>query len=137
MAENDLYSVLSSHGIRPTQQRISVYKYLLSHPVHPSADTIYRALSQEFPVFSRTTIYNTLNSLEKSGLVRSINIQHDEQRFDTTTEDHGHFLCIECNEITDFDITRGVLITLCPQGYENIRGDVFITGFCPKCKEKR
>ncbi|MDD2362337.1 MAG: Fur family transcriptional regulator [Oscillospiraceae bacterium] len=137
MAENDLNRVLSSHGIRPTLQRIAVYKYLLSHPVHPSADTIYRSLSDEFPVFSRTTIYNTLNSLVKSGLVRPINIQHDEQRFDSTTEDHGHFFCIKCNEISDFDITQKILDDLCPEGYQNIRVDIFITGFCPKCKDKQ
>ena len=63
MNDSELISVLSRRGIRPTQQRIAVYKYLLTHPEHPSADTIYRALVEEYPVFSRTTIYNSLGAL--------------------------------------------------------------------------
>lgn len=136
MSEYDLIQVLSSHGVRPTQQRIAVYQYLMTHPIHPSADTIYRALVEKYPVFSRTTIYNSLNILVQAGLVRPINIRSDEQRFDATTADHGHFLCIKCGEIYDFDVDSRVLNSLCPSGYANSRGDVFFTGICPGCTEK-
>lgn len=135
MIEHDIKSILTSHGVRPTQQRAEVYHYLLTHPVHPSADTIYKALSAKYPVFSRTTIYNSLNVLVDAGLVRIINIRAGEQHFDANTENHGHFLCLKCEEIFDFEIHRDVIAKLCPTGYHPVKGDVYITGTCKNCSE--
>jgi len=133
LTESDFTSILSRHGIRPTQQRIAVYKYLVSNPSHPSADTIYRALSEQYPVFSRTTIYNSLNTLVEAGLVRTVNICPEEQRFDATIDDHGHFICEKCNGIFDFDLNPEVLDKLCPEGFKFRQGDVFFSGTCPDC----
>ena len=47
---------LRSRGIQPTQQRVAVYRYLLEHRTHPTADTVYQALGEEFPTMSRTTV---------------------------------------------------------------------------------
>lgn len=137
MTDKEVSERLSSRGIRPTQQRIAVYGYLLRHPVHPSADTIYQALTREFPVFSRTTIYNTLDILTKAGLVRPVSISPDEQRYDAETKDHGHFLCRECGEILDFSLDASLLASICPPGCEKEQGDVFFTGLCPSCARKR
>mgnify|MGYP000893313405 CR=1 len=134
MSECDLTLVLSKKGIRPTQQRIAVYEYLLSHPEHPSADTIYRALVEKYPVFSRTTIYNSLNTLVEAGLVRQVNICAEEQHFDATTSDHGHFLCSKCGKIYDFEVDSVSLNMFCPSGFEKTQGDVFFIGVCPDCK---
>ncbi len=133
MVNQNLAAVLSAHGVRPTQQRIAVFDYLLTHHTHPSADTIYNALSKEYPVFSRTTIYNSLNTLLEAKLIRAVNILADEQRFDGNTKDHGHFRCLSCGEIYDFDISGDMLQGLCPSGFLGEQGDVFFTGHCPRC----
>ena len=63
-------------GVRPTQQRIEVYRYLMDHPIHPSADTIYQALSAEYPSFPvQLALHNSLRSLTKAGLVRPVLIE--------------------------------------------------------------
>ena len=41
-------------------QRIAIMEYLMEHPIHPSADDIYTALSPSMPTLSKTTVYNTL-----------------------------------------------------------------------------
>lgn len=74
--------ILQERGIRATQQRLAVYEYLLLHPVHPTADMIFTALTPRYPSFSRTTIYNTLHTLVEAGLIREVNIDPQEQRFD-------------------------------------------------------
>ncbi len=132
---HDIKSILTSHGVRPTQQRAEVYHYLLTHSIHPSADTIYKALSSKYPVFSRTTIYNSLNVLVEAGLVRIINIRAGEQHFDANTENHGHFLCLKCDKIYDFDIKEDLLSRLCPTGYQPKVGDIYFTGICINCNE--
>lgn len=133
MKKQAIVDRLLSHGIHPTQQRVAVYEFLLTHPIHPSADTIYTALSDKYPVLSRTTVYNSLKSLLDAGLIRCVTIVSDEQRFDATVADHGHFLCKKCGRVLDFDLDSAALHSLCPDGYESTQGDVYFSGYCPQC----
>lgn len=98
--------ILKEAGIRPTTQRIDVYKYLLENRTHPSADSIYCALSEQYPSFSRTTIYNSLLVLMSSGLVIPVNIDSTEVHYDSNTEYHGHFICSRCKKIIDIKIEK-------------------------------
>ena len=135
MERQNLAATLSAHGVRPTQQRIAVFDYLLTHHTHPSADTIYNALSREYPVFSRTSIYNSLNTLLEAGLIRAVTITPEEQRFDGNPADHGHFKCLRCGEIYDFPLDPELLNQLCPQGYCTESQDVYYTGICARCSK--
>ena len=54
------YDRLLEHNIKPSMQRIAIMEYLMEHPIHPSADDIYTALSPSMPTLSKTTVYNTL-----------------------------------------------------------------------------
>lgn len=133
MSSQEIAAVLTAKGVRPTQQRIAVYRYLIDHPIHPSADTIYRALSEVYPTFSRTTIYNSLRTLIEAGLVRSVLIEAEEQRFDGDPADHGHFKCTQCGRIYDFPLDTMLLHALCPKGYKAQRQDVYCIGICASC----
>ena len=48
-------------GISPSPQRVAIYDFLKKNPVHPTVDTIYRAVLDDLPTISRTTVYNTVN----------------------------------------------------------------------------
>ena len=133
MTSQEIAATLSAKGLRPTQQRIAVYQYLLDHPVHPTADTIYRALLPVYPSFSRTTIYNSLHTLLKARLIRSVNIEAEEQRFDGNAEDHGHFKCSRCGNLYDFSICADALKKMCPPGFQAEVQDVFLNGMCAQC----
>ncbi len=128
--------ILQERGVRATQQRMAVYDYLLLHPVHPTADMIFTALTPRYPSFSRTTIYNTLHTLVDAGLIREVNIDPQEQRFDGNPSDHGHFRCRHCGEIFDFDLQNDQLRALCPPGFTPDVRDVFLVGACPACQQK-
>lgn len=92
-------------GIRPSPQRLAVYSYLLSHPVHPTADTIYQAIIASQPSLSRTTIYNTLKLLVREKAVSTVIIEDGELRFDADLRPHAHFKCRICGRVYDlFDL---------------------------------
>lgn len=124
---------MAEKGLRPTPQRLAVYQYLLTHPIHPTADTIYQALVAQYPTFSRTTIYNSLRSLVEIQLVRTVNIEAEEQRFDGNPTDHGHFRCTHCGRIYDFDVDEKALQQMCPTGFQAEIKDVFFNGICAAC----
>ncbi|MBR2338473.1 MAG: transcriptional repressor [Clostridia bacterium] len=134
MTKQELSDTLRSRGICPTQQRVAVYEYLLRHRTHPTADTMYRALLADHPSLSRTTVYNTARALSKAGLIRTITIDADEQRFDAEMGQHGHFRCTGCGAVYDFPLSEQTvsLLTDSPYGADTL--EVYTTGVCPHCK---
>ncbi len=134
MTTQSLADTLRARGISPTQQRLAVYKYLLEHRTHPTADTVYQALAAEYPTMSRTTVYNTMRVLFGAGLLRIVTIDAEEQHFDADTVDHGHFRCAKCGELYDFTLPPDASQRLAPAGYRTEIFDVYATGVCPHCQ---
>ncbi|MGN0172653.1 MAG: Fur family transcriptional regulator [Acutalibacteraceae bacterium] len=130
-------AVMKRHGVRPTPQRLAVYEYLLCHHTHPAADTIYEALAPVYPGFSRTTVYNSLRTLEKAGLIRVVTIDSQEQHFDGNHADHGHCRCTVCGRLFDFPFSEDAIAPLVPDGFFVTRQDVFFTGVCADCRSER
>lgn len=100
----DVRDLLVSHNIKPSYQRLLIYNHLNRPDQHLSVDQIYRELSPEVPTLSKTTVYNTLKLMCEKGIVREINTDHLESRYETATDPHGHFKCLSCGEIIDFPL---------------------------------
>ena len=133
MTVEKIAECLKAHSIRPTQQRIKVYEYLLEHLTHPSVDMIYTALSPEHPSFSKTTVYNTLDVLLKAELIRAIAMDGREVRYDGNPAEHGHFFCRSCDTIFDFFYTAEEIQIQGLDGFLVERRDLFQFGLCRKC----
>jgi Fur family transcriptional regulator, peroxide stress response regulator len=125
--------MLKKNKIRASQQRIKVLDYLLQNHCHPTVDQIYSGLLKETQVFSKTTIYNTLNLLVVAGLVRVVSIENNEARYDIATQNHGHFKCESCGAIYDFNIDIDSFAT---DGLANFiihDKNVYFKGVCSGC----
>ncbi len=134
----NLSDKLKKENIRLSHQRLKVLEYLVNNRCHPTADQIYQGLLKDVPSLSKTTIYNTLNSLVESGIVRVITIEGNEIRYDIETEDHGHFKCSSCGKIFDFDLdfeklSLDSLVTDSLKGFMIADKDVYVKGLCPDC----
>ncbi len=131
----NIYQALQDHGIRVTPQRVAVYEYLVHHKTHPSADMIYEAVVKQYPNFSRTTIYNSLHTLEKAGLVKAIATVAGEQRFDADTSPHGHFRCTACGGISDFPLDDAQIRAITPPMLEATLESLLFSGICTHCSK--
>lgn len=131
--------IINSKGIRPSVQRIAIYKYVCEHKIHPTVDLIYSALSPNFPTLSRTTVYNTLHLFSENNLVQTIKIEDDELRYDGNMTPHLHFKCTKCGKIFDvFDTTslpqfNMKCTELMPKGFSIERIQTCIWGLCSDC----
>ncbi len=92
---------LRSEGFKLTPQRLSVIRYLIGNTSHPTAANIYGDLKKKYPSLSFSTVYNTLNMLEKIGEVQSLHLFDDFLNYDPGTNSHHHFVCRSCNSIID------------------------------------
>ena len=126
---------LSSHGIRPSVQRLAIYRYLDSHRIHPSADVVFTALHDDMPTLSRTTVYNTLRLFCDKGVAQLLTLREDEMRFDADTSVHAHFQCEKCGVIFDFVCGAGSPVNCRPPvGFDVHETRIYLRGICADCR---
>lgn len=132
-----LKQTLDHKGIKLSFQRLKVLEYLSIHHSHPTADRIFSDLQVELPTLSKTTVYNTLRTLIDAKLVRVVNIEESEARYDLIAKSHGHFKCETCGRIENFSID----IDTVPFGdlaeFQIDLKDVYFKGICPRCLSNR
>jgi Fur family peroxide stress response transcriptional regulator len=137
MKQTAIIQLLQDHGLRPSPQRVAVADYLASHKTHPTAETVYTALSPRYPTLSRTTVYQTLQTLCDIGAAQKITIEDGEMRFDADTSDHGHFKCVKCDRVFDFFYPAGTAFPKPGRGFLVERSQLYSRGLCPDCAAKR
>lgn len=129
----DLLKELKIKNIRLSHQRLKVLEYLVLNQCHPTVEQIYNGLHEEVPTLSKTTVYNTLNSLTEAGLVRVINIEDNETRYDINIDNHGHFKCECCKAIYDFNIDIDSFESNELRDFTINDKNVYFKGVCPQC----
>ncbi|GAX62847.1 Fe2+/Zn2+ uptake regulation protein [Candidatus Scalindua japonica] len=86
-----------------TPQRLGIFKILEGNLHHPSAEDIFEKIKKTYPTISFTTVYKTLDILERMGEILKITIDDERKHYDPNTETHHHIICLECNKISDVD----------------------------------
>jgi Fur family transcriptional regulator, peroxide stress response regulator len=124
---------LKSKNIRPSFQRVKVLEYLYQKGGHPTVDDIFRALSGEIPSLSKVTIYNTLHTLVEASLVRVVDIDEAEKRFDITLSNHGHFQCEACKTVYNFQVNIDQVPIEGLGQFEITQKNIYFKGLCPNC----
>jgi Fe2+ or Zn2+ uptake regulation protein len=88
----DCVKLLKDRGIRPSAHRLAVAECVLATDQHPSADQVLARVRRRFPMISRATVYNTLNTLVEKGLLRELILAEGRVVFDPNTKAHHHFI---------------------------------------------
>ena len=102
--------ILSNHGIRPTQMRSKIYKFLKRKQSAVSFSDLKKAFVQKSETnktANRTTFYRNLKTFEDKGLIHQINDGTGVAKFAISDENvkgkygsdlHLHFHCTECKK---------------------------------------
>lgn len=88
---------------RHSKKRQAIFDLLKSTKEHPSAESIYRQLKPIYPDLSMGTVYRNLKEMKEEGLIASVAVVNDRERFDGRTDQHTHILCSECGKIADLE----------------------------------
>ena len=120
-----------------TTQRREIFEVVATSCDHPCASTVYDRVKERAPGISLATVYNVLDTLSSCGLIKQINVDRDASRYCPNLQDHGHFFCESCGEVTDVyrkakasDLSKRWDI---PTGTEITTIDVALKGLCPRC----
>ena len=117
---------LKACAIRPTPQREVVLKVILEKRDHPTADEIFARVKSRMPTISLATVYNCLETLVQSGLVRQVNLERAPTRYCPNLHEHAHFHDETTGKIYDVDLPAGVITQL---------HDVLPSGFAARSVE--
>jgi Fur family transcriptional regulator, peroxide stress response regulator len=131
-----LDNALEISGQRATKQREHIYALLLEKRDHPTADEIFARARSGMPTISLATVYNCLETLVETKLIRQVNFEREPTRYCPNLTQHAHFYCRESGEIVDIELTEEVLAALTqalPEGYTTQHIDIAYDGSCGHC----
>jgi Fur family iron response transcriptional regulator len=128
MSKSDIQTLLKSHGVMPTRQRLEVAGVLLGRAQHLSADQIIDCLRDSGSHVSKATVYNTLKLFSEKDLVKEVNVDSTRKFYDSTTHAHHHFYHMNTGELYDIPADQISIMSLpdLPKGTEQESVEVLI-----------
>ncbi|MBB5221334.1 Fur family iron response transcriptional regulator [Amaricoccus macauensis] len=123
-------SWLSSGGLRPTRQRLSLAELLIGdgRNRHVTAEGLHAAAARQDSPVSLATVYNTLRAFCEAGLMHEVTVDGSRTYFDTRVDEHPHYYWEEDGRLTDApnDAVKLIGEAIIPDGAELDRIDVVI-----------
>lgn len=102
LSKQEIVNKLKSCDLKSTNQRVIIYEALSGMKSHPSAEIVYDNIKQENPSITLATVYNTLETFAKNGLINKISSANGKLRYDPNTKPHNHIYCTNTDDIYDF-----------------------------------
>jgi len=124
--------------IKRSRQREAIRQNLMGRCDHPTAETVYMSIKDEFPNISLGTVYRNLSLLSDLGEIQKISVSGGADRFDGNPVPHYHFSCRKCGCVMDLDLARqDNLNQLAAEHFPGVVEDhkIVFSGICPSCKE--
>ncbi|MFC1657442.1 Fur family transcriptional regulator [Candidatus Moduliflexota bacterium] len=121
----ELVKSMKTSSYRMTEQRRKILQILESVPGgHPSAGQVFDAIVSSDSNVSISTVYNTLNFLTRLGIIKVIEFESSENRYELNLEPHVNLICRKCGAIQDYPQD-----TLPPQTCGNNGGTFKVSDF--------
>ncbi len=135
----DFVRACKSKGLRITHQRSEIFYELAKYPDHPTAENVFTRVRKRLKTISLDTVYRTIATFEKNGLIKRLQILDNSSRFDINLKIHHHLICTLCKRIEDFswpDFDRMKLPDSAGEWANIDLKHVEIHGLCRDCKLK-
>ena len=139
MTKESIIEGMREKGLKLTPQRLAIVDvFVEKNPLHPSARVIYDLAKRRTKGLSLSTVYYTLNELSRHGIIKMLEFDKMEDRYEGTLTDHINLICKECHGIMDYKVP----IVIDPREVaRKTRFRVTDTrleyyGYCEKCRKK-
>ena len=130
---------LREKGLKLTSQRLAIIEVLVGMTsLHPSADLIYQETRKKGKRLSLSTVSATLNELSKHGIIKMLEFDRMENRYEANTAEHINLICKGCKKIIDykppFIIDTHEISKKCRFWVTDSRLEYY--GYCQECSKK-
>ena len=104
-ARESLRDRMIAKGLRMTQQRRLLAELLDAADEHLDAEQVFLKAQRRDPQIHRATVYRTLNTLKKHGLVDELDLMHvngDRHYYEVRPRKlHIHLVCMSCGNVDE------------------------------------
>lgn len=104
---------------------------------HATPEQICTQVQRSAPAVNITTIYRTLDLMERIGLVRHTHLGHGAPSYSEEEHQHVHVVCHSCGEVSEapLDLLDGVVERLrSDSGFELDVTHLALSGVCGTCQ---
>jgi Fur family transcriptional regulator, peroxide stress response regulator len=102
MNAEEISSKLFAKRLKVTPQRIAILEAIVKLNNHPTAENIIEYIRKNHPNISVATVYNVLDALVSSELIRKVKTEKDIMRYDAVLENHHHIYYSDSERIEDY-----------------------------------
>jgi Fur family ferric uptake transcriptional regulator len=131
-----LRRTLHERGMRMTPQRQLVLD-AVRELGHATPEQVCAAVQRAAPAVNITTVYRTLDLLERLGLVRHTHLGHGAPNYSAHEHEHVHLVCHHCGTVTEAptDLMADLADRLAEDfGFELDVAHVALSGLCRACR---
>jgi Fur family ferric uptake transcriptional regulator len=129
--------LLRDADLRVTRPRVAVLTAVHDHP-HADTTSLISVVRDDLGEVSHQAVYDVLDALTASGLLRRIQPTGSVARYEWHVGDnHHHVVCRSCGVMADVDCAVGdtpCLTASQNHGFEIDEAEVIYWGLCPACR---
>jgi Fur family peroxide stress response transcriptional regulator len=130
---------MKEKGLKLTSQRLVIIDILAGSRSHPSASDVFADARKQAPSISLSTVYYTLDILKREGLIKELEFDDLDNRYEGDVSDHINLVCRGCGKIEDFRSASPVPPQKVEEGtgfeVDGVRLEYY--GYCRKCRAMR
>jgi len=93
---------MKEKGLKLTRQRRQIIDILAREKSHRSALAILVKARKKAPSISLSTAYYTLDIMKRAGLIKELEFDDRDSRYEGDISDHLNLVCTGCGRIMDF-----------------------------------
>lgn len=103
--EQSFEAICQELGLKLTDQRRVIAKVLLDSIDHPTAEDVYKRVSEIDNNISLATVYRTVSLLEGYGIIEKLDFSDGKARYEWKShskEHHHHLIDLDSGEVIEF-----------------------------------
>jgi len=129
---------MKKRGLKLTRQRLEIIDIIAREKSHPSASAILAKARNNEPTISLSTVYYTLDIMKRAGLIKELEFNDRDSRYEGDVSDHFNLVCTGCGKIEDFQAPRPVPSEKVEKktGFRVDSARFEYYGLCRKCRLK-
>jgi len=109
IAKESIIKQLRERGLKITPQRLAIIEVLAEQgDLHPGTRLVYEEAKKKKRSLSLSTAYATLNELSRHGIIKTLQFDRMENRYDGNLEEHINLICERCKKILDYKVPIAV-----------------------------
>ena len=127
--------------MRKTPERFAILKAVWQQDKHFNADELHAYLEAETYHVSRATVFNTIDILVESGVVRRHQFGNGKSVYEASRGNHLHLICTRCGKVKELvdkeNELASLIINRCrTSSFEPAYTNAYIHGVCGQCARK-